>query len=487
MVEDKKIAWPAQLAIGGDGMGNSLDHIREIMGTSMESLIHHFKLVTEGFRVPPGQAYAAIESPKGELGCHVVSDGGTRPYRAHFRDPSFNNLQATAAMCEGSQVADVDRRRGLDRPRDGRRGPLMTTTEHRRCRRRPTRPRPSRPRRSRSCTRTRQQVIARYPQARSALLPLLHLVQSVDGYVVRTRHRVLRRGLLDLTTAEVSGVATFYTQYKRHPNGDYTVGVCTNTLCAIMGGDQIWESVSDHLGIGHDETTADGRITLERIECNAACDYAPVVMANWEFFDNQTPESHQPARRRPARRRGRSRRPAARGGVCDFQQVSRVLAGFPDGRADEGAGAGARVPAWVCGWPASAAGPRRTSQEARAGGADGGPATDADAAGSGAEHLRARRRQRRSRGRDASPRPTAPRTTPTRRLRAGRARHEHPADADPHQVLGRPPVLDHGDLRAARRLPGAAQRARRCRRPTWCSSPRTPACAAAAAPASRPA
>ncbi|KRE58657.1 NADH-quinone oxidoreductase subunit D [Phycicoccus sp. Soil748] len=107
MVEDKKIAWPAQLAIGGDGMGNSLDHIREIMGTSMESLIHHFKLVTEGFRVPPGQAYAAVESPKGELGCHAVSDGGTRPYRVHFREPSFNNLQATAAMCEGSQIADV--------------------------------------------------------------------------------------------------------------------------------------------------------------------------------------------------------------------------------------------------------------------------------------------------------------------------------------------------------------------------------------------
>ena len=93
--------------MGGDGMGNSLDHIREIMGTSMEALIHHFKLVTEGFRVPPGQAYVAVESAKGELGCHTVSDGGTRPYRAHFRDPSFNNLQATAAMCEGSQVADV--------------------------------------------------------------------------------------------------------------------------------------------------------------------------------------------------------------------------------------------------------------------------------------------------------------------------------------------------------------------------------------------
>ncbi|MGL5850850.1 MAG: NADH-quinone oxidoreductase subunit D [Phycicoccus sp.] len=107
MVEDKKIAWPAQLSVGGDGQGNSLEHIRTIMGTSMEALIHHFKLVTEGFRVPPGQAYVAVESAKGELGCHTVSDGGTRPYRAHFRDPSFNNLQAVAAMCEGGQVADV--------------------------------------------------------------------------------------------------------------------------------------------------------------------------------------------------------------------------------------------------------------------------------------------------------------------------------------------------------------------------------------------
>ncbi|MCB1240437.1 MAG: NADH dehydrogenase subunit D, partial [Tetrasphaera sp.] len=107
MVEDKKIAWPAQLSVGSDGQGNSLDHIREIMGTSMESLIHHFKLVTQGFRVPPGQVYVAVESAKGELGVHLVSDGGTRPYRAHFRDPSFNNLQAVAAMCEGSMVADV--------------------------------------------------------------------------------------------------------------------------------------------------------------------------------------------------------------------------------------------------------------------------------------------------------------------------------------------------------------------------------------------
>ncbi|CAN5862927.1 NADH-quinone oxidoreductase subunit D [soil metagenome] len=107
MVADKKIAWPAQLSVGADGQGNSLDHIRTIMGESMESLIHHFKLVTEGFRVPPGQAYSAVESPKGELGVHLVSDGGTRPYRAHFRDPSFNNLQAASVMSEGGLVADV--------------------------------------------------------------------------------------------------------------------------------------------------------------------------------------------------------------------------------------------------------------------------------------------------------------------------------------------------------------------------------------------
>ncbi|HET7900508.1 MAG TPA: NADH-quinone oxidoreductase subunit D [Candidatus Nanopelagicales bacterium] len=107
MVADKKIAWPAQLSIGSDGQGNSLDHIRHIMGESMEALIHHFKLVTEGFSVPAGQVHSWTEAPRGALGVHAVSDGGTRPYRVHFRDPSFNNLQATAAMCEGGQVADV--------------------------------------------------------------------------------------------------------------------------------------------------------------------------------------------------------------------------------------------------------------------------------------------------------------------------------------------------------------------------------------------
>jgi NADH-quinone oxidoreductase subunit E len=181
------------------------------------------------------------------------------------------------------------------------------------------------------------EVIARYPQARSALLPLLHLVQSEEGYV-SPRGIELCADILDLSTAEVSGVATFYTQYKRHPNGEYTVGVCTNTLCAIMGGDQIFDELSDHLGVGHDETTEDGKITLERVECNAACDFAPVLMVNWEFFDNQTPGTARQlvddiqAGKTVVPTRGAS-------SVADFKQVSRVLAGFDDHRADEGVGA----------------------------------------------------------------------------------------------------------------------------------------------------
>jgi NADH-quinone oxidoreductase subunit D len=107
MVDDPKIGWPAQLSIGSDGQGNSRAHINKIMNESMEALIHHFKLVTEGFTVPAGQVYSAVESPRGELGVALASDGGTRPYRVHFRDPSFTNLQAAAAMCAGAQIADV--------------------------------------------------------------------------------------------------------------------------------------------------------------------------------------------------------------------------------------------------------------------------------------------------------------------------------------------------------------------------------------------
>jgi NADH-quinone oxidoreductase subunit E len=181
-------------------------------------------------------------------------------------------------------------------------------------------------------------IVARYPQQRSALLPLLHLVQAEDGYV-SPRGITFAAQTLGLTTAEVSAVATFYTQYKRHPNGTYTVGVCTTALCAVMGGDAIWEELAEHLGIGHDETTDDGVVTLERVECNAACDYAPVVMVNWEFFDNQTPASATALV--DDLRAGRPVTPT-RGAdqVVTFKETSRVLAGFPDGRADEGVGAG---------------------------------------------------------------------------------------------------------------------------------------------------
>jgi len=184
-----------------------------------------------------------------------------------------------------------------------------------------------------------REIMARYPEPRSALLPMLHLMQSEEGFVSGDGIALCAE-LLGLSTAEVSAVATFYSQFKRHPNGDYTIGVCTNTLCAIMGGDAIFAALQKHLGVGDGETTPDGRITLERIECNAGCDYAPVVMANWEFFDNQTPSSATELV--DELRLGKDVAPTRGAGkVCTFKEVSRVLAGFADGRADEGVGAGA--------------------------------------------------------------------------------------------------------------------------------------------------
>jgi NADH-quinone oxidoreductase subunit E len=145
--------------------------------------------------------------------------------------------------------------------------------------------------------------------------------------------------LLSLETAEVSAVATFYTQYKRKPVGEYHVGVCTNTLCAVMGGDEIFSALKNHLGIENDGVTADGKVSLEHIECNAACDYAPVVMANWEFYDNQTVESAKSlvdaarAGNPPAPTRGPNK-------LVTWKEASAVLAGFNDGLANEGVQAG---------------------------------------------------------------------------------------------------------------------------------------------------
>ena len=182
-------------------------------------------------------------------------------------------------------------------------------------------------------------IIARYPKPRSALLPMLHLAQAEQGYVTPEGIEVCAE-LLGLSTAEVSAVATFYTMYKRRPVGDYHVGVCTNTLCAVMGGDAIFAALGEHLDIGNDETTRDGKVTLEHIECNAACDYAPVVMVNWEFFDNQTPRSARNLV--DGLRSGAEGISPTRGAprLCTWKQASRILAGFPDGQATEGNTAG---------------------------------------------------------------------------------------------------------------------------------------------------
>ena len=174
-----------------------------------------------------------------------------------------------------------------------------------------------------------REVIARYPDSRSALLPLLHLVQAEDGYVTRTGVKFCAE-MLDLTTAEVTAVATFYSMYRRKAGGDYQVGVCTNTLCAVMGGDAIFDELKEHLGVENGGTTDDGTVTLEHIECNAACDFAPVVMVNWEFFDNQTPESAKGLV--DDLRAGRTVEPTRGAPLCSFKETSRILAGFPDTR-----------------------------------------------------------------------------------------------------------------------------------------------------------
>ena len=162
---------------------------------------------------------------------------------------------------------------------------------------------------------------------------MLHLVQSVEGSVTAEGIDVCAE-MLGLSQADVSGVATFYTMYKRRSMGEHHVGVCTNTLCAVMGGDVIFERLKDHLDVGNDETTEDGAVTLEHIECNAACDFAPVMMVNWEFFDNQTPESA--VELVDALRAGETVRSTRGATITSWRRAERVLAGFEDGLVDEG-------------------------------------------------------------------------------------------------------------------------------------------------------
>jgi NADH-quinone oxidoreductase subunit E len=181
-------------------------------------------------------------------------------------------------------------------------------------------------------------IIARYPRSRSAVMPLLHYVQALDGYVTPRGIEKIAE-LLDISTAEVTAVSSFYTQYRTEPAGEYHVGVCINTLCAVMGGDEIYESLENHLGIKNHETTADGKVSIERIECNAACDYAPVVMVNWEFYDNQTPQSVKDLvdSARVGNPTAPTRGPKT---LRTWKQNSEVLAGLNDGLANEGVAAG---------------------------------------------------------------------------------------------------------------------------------------------------
>ena len=182
------------------------------------------------------------------------------------------------------------------------------------------------------------EIIGRYPKSRSALLPLLHLVQAEQGYVSADGITFCAEQL-GLAEAEVTAVVSFYTMYKREPVGEYHVGVCTNSLCAVMGGDVIFADLKEHLGIGNDETTTDGKVSLEHLECNAGCDYAPVVMVNWEFFDNMTPRS---ARDLVDGLRSGADVAPTRGAprLCTWKQAARILAGVPDGQAAGGYTAG---------------------------------------------------------------------------------------------------------------------------------------------------
>lgn len=178
-----------------------------------------------------------------------------------------------------------------------------------------------------------RQIASRYPQKRSALLPMLHLVQSVDGRISPAGITACAE-ILEITEAQVSGVATFYTMYKRRPAGQHHVGVCTTALCAVMGGDLLLERVEKKLGIKENQTTPDGKISLERLECNAACDFAPVMMVNWEFMDNMTPAKADDLLDKLANDEEVHSTRGAR--ITSWREAERVLAGFPDGRADEG-------------------------------------------------------------------------------------------------------------------------------------------------------
>ena len=237
---------------------------------SMEALIHHFKIFTEGFRVPEGEVYVAIESPRGELGCYMVSDGTSKPYRMHIRGPELRQPAGPAAAAARRPDGRRRRRHLLGRPGHGRGGPVSHLNADIRER--------------------AEELVALYPEPRSALIPLCHLAQEQDGWLRPEAMEEIAE-LCGVTAAEVRGTATFYDMLHTEPVGTYVVSVCTNIACLLGGALELLEHAESTLGVRAGGTTPDGVFTLEEAECLADCDRTPCVQVNHRYVGAQTPES----------------------------------------------------------------------------------------------------------------------------------------------------------------------------------------------------
>ena len=257
-IQDKKVTPPPRARID----------------ESMEALIHHFKLFTEGFKVPAGETYVAIESPRGELGCYMVSDGSARPYRMHIRAPSFVNIQCLPHMMRDRLVADavavissVDPVFSGTWTDDGARSEAVAGELSRL---------------SDANVSVAKEIIGRYPRPKSALIPLLHLAQEEHGWISEESMRHVAE-LLGLEPAEVYGTATFYEMFKFEPVGRYCINICTNISCQLLGAWELLEHAEEQLGIRAGSTTDDGVFTLEDVECIAACTEAPALQVNYRY------------------------------------------------------------------------------------------------------------------------------------------------------------------------------------------------------------
>jgi NADH-quinone oxidoreductase subunit D len=254
-IQDKKVTPPPRARID----------------ESMEALIHHFKIFTEGIKVPAGEVYVAVESPRGELGCYMVADGSAKPYRMHIRGPSFVNLQTLPPMLQGGLVADaIAVISSVD--------PVMGEVD-----------RYPMPRLSTDMVERARDVIALYPQPRSALIPLLHLAQEQDGWLTEDAMAHVAE-LLEITPAEVYGTATFYDMFFTEPVGRYLVSVCTNIACLLNGGQELLEHAQTSLNVMPGTTSDDGVFTLEEVECVATCGEAPCLAVNCRYFGKVTPQ-----------------------------------------------------------------------------------------------------------------------------------------------------------------------------------------------------